>query len=365
MPPYYPNLLAFRTGASTLFQNFCGMYELLESWVTPLLDQSLTLYIFILTASILAGFYTLIKGGDWLSDHSSNLACQLGVPPVIVGLTIVSIATSTPELFTSISALKSESPGLILGNIIGSNIANVGLILGIALLLGQVSTHNAVSIGQRYCLLLVTVSFCLVLFCTNNNEFGFYPGIIFLGFILGYLIVLSFHGLKENKAKKNIQNFEITENSVSSGILFSLVMLLIATLSLWIGADSLVFGSKSLAQLGGVPEELIGFTLLAIGTSLPELAASISLVRKKETGMLLGNIVGSNLFNIALIGGLAGVMGPVQGSSPHAWIDYLFLLLTTGILLYWLKGKLMSKKEGIILLMIYLIASASTWILNS
>jgi len=79
----------------------------------------------------------------------------------------------------------------------------------------------------------------------------------------------------------------------------------------------------------------------------------------------LGNIVGSNLFNIALIGGLAGLMGPVQGSSPHAWIDYLFLLLTTGILLYWLKGKLMSKKEGIILLMIYLIASASTWILNS
>ena len=142
-------------------------------------------------------------------------------------------------------------------------------------------------------------------------------------------------------------------------------MLVISTVALWIGADTLVYGSKNLAQLAGVPEELIGFTLLAIGTSLPELAASISLVRKKQTSMLLGNIVGSNLFNIALIGGLAGILSPVRSGSPHPWIDYLFLLLTTLMLFNWLKGKTLTKIEGLILLLIYLTASVCTWVLNS
>ena len=122
---------------------------------------------------------------------------------------------------------------------------------------------------------------------------------------------------------------------------------------------------QNLAQLAGVPEELIGFTLLAIGTSLPELAASISLLRKGETSMLLGNIVGSNLFNISLIGGLAGLMGPVRNGSPNPWIDYLFLLIITFLFTFWLKGKTLNKKEGILLLLIYSGACGSTWLLNS
>jgi cation:H+ antiporter len=341
------------------------MYELLNHWISPILEKSQGIFFLLLALCIVGGFYLLIKGGDWLSDHSSNLAYQLGIPPVVVGLTVVSIATSTPELFTSISALYSDSPGLILGNIIGSNIANIALILGIALLIGSVPTQNAVPLSQRICLGLVTFGFCGFLIFSAQHEIGRTAGIIFLVFIASYLIVLSYKAISQNKVEREKPENLSALNQEQPAILLSLMMLIIATLALWTGADSLVYGSKSLAEIGGIPEELIGFTLLAIGTSLPELAASISLVRKQQNAMLLGNIVGSNLFNISLIGGLAGLLGPVGSTAPFAWVDYMFLIATTLLLIYWLQGKILNKTNGYALLLIYAAASAATWILNS
>jgi len=341
------------------------MYELLNHWISPTLEESFGIYFILLALCIVGGFYLLIKGGDWLSDHSSNIAYKLGIPPVVVGLTVVSIATSTPELFTSISALNSGSPGLILGNIIGSNIANIGLILGIALLIGSIPTQDAVPLSQRLCLGLVTLGFCGFLILSSNHEIGRTAGIIFLVFITSYLIVLSYKAISQNKNGREKPERTSTLNQEQPAILLSLVMLIVATLALWAGADSLVYGSKSLAEIGGIPEELIGFTLLAIGTSLPELAASISLVKKQQNAMLLGNIVGSNLFNISLIGGLAGILGPVRSSAPFAWVDYLFLISTTLLLIYWLQGKVLQKANGYALLLIYAAASAATWILNT
>jgi len=340
------------------------MYELLDNWISPWFNDSPGLYFLSLSLCILIGFYLLIKGGDWLSDHCSNLAALIGIPPVIIGLTIVSIATSTPELFTSVSALRSDSPGLILGNIIGSNIANIGLILGIALLLGTVSTQDAVSFSQRVCLVTITLVFCAFLYLSPNKEIGLLAGLLLLGFILSYLVVITLHALRK---KQSSVERKMSETPISTNIplVLSIIMLIISTASLWAGADSLVYGSKNLAQLARVPEELIGFTLLAIGTSLPELAASISLLRKGETSMMLGNIVGSNLFNISLIGGLAGIMGPVCIGSPNPWVDYLFLLITTFLFTFWLKGKTLNKKEGVLLLLIYCCACGSTWLLNS
>ena len=340
------------------------MYDLLDNWITPWFDQSIGLYLFSLCFCIITGLYLLIKGGDWLSTHSSNIAFYLGVPPVVVGLTIVSIATSTPELFTSIAALRSESPGLILGNIIGSNIANVGLILGIALLIGKIPTKDAVSFSQRICLTVITLGFCLVLFLSKNHEIGFISGGLFLCFIFVYLVVLSLHSMRQKSSSDELEKTDKFQ-VLSLGIGICVLMLMISTLALWIGADTLVYGAKSLAELVNVPEELIGFSLLAIGTSLPELAASISLVRKSQTSMLLGNVVGSNLFNIALIGGLAGILGPVRVSSPNPWIDYISLLLITFILAYWLKGKILAKNHGLGLLLLYVAASLCTWVFNS
>jgi cation:H+ antiporter len=340
------------------------MYELLNNWISPWIDHSYGFYFFFLILCIVFGFYLLIKGGDWLSDHSAKIAYQLGVPPVVVGLTIVSIATSTPELFTSISALRSDSPGLILGNIIGSNIANIALILGIALLIGSIPTQDAVSRPQRICLISVSLFFCLVLSFSSNQEIGLISGAVLLVFLVLYLSILTISAIRNKHASRSSEQIS-HEDEYSGPISISMLMLLVSTLALWAGADSLVYGSKSLAQIGGIPEELIGFTLLAIGTSLPELAASISLVRKGQTSMLLGNIVGSNLFNISLIGGLAGIWGPVSAGSPNPWVDYLFLMISTLLLVFWLRGKNLAKREGIILLLIYAGASISTWILNS
>jgi cation:H+ antiporter len=179
-------------------------------------------------------------------------------------------------------------------------------------------------------------------------------------------VVVAKHALRGKQSMGNSPaEVEQETASDSPNLLVSLAMLLIATFTLWVGSDSLVYGSKNLAYLAGVPEELIGFTLIALGTSLPELAASIGLVRKQHTSMLLGNIVGSNLFNIALIGGIAGILGPVRCGTPRPWVDYLFLLGITFLLVHWLRGKDLGKKHGILLLSLYLGACSTTWLLNS
>ena len=341
------------------------MYQVLESILPHLgTDNSFGPW-FLFGISVVIGFYLLTKGGDWLSEHSSQLAGILGIPQVIVGLTIVSLATSTPELFTSISALRSDAPGLVMGNIIGSNIANIGLILGISLMIGNINTDATVSLSQRICLGVITCIFCGILHFHTQQEIGLFSGSSFLIFIFVYLALISRNALstKSRSAKKDHQVRESMDGF--GNLAFSIVMLALATVMLWMGSESLVYGAKNVAEIAGVPEELIGFTLLALGTSLPELSASISLVRKQRTAMLLGNILGSNLFNIALIGGVAGVIGPVGNQSPSPWVDYLSLLLITTLFLYWLKGKALGKTQGVILLLLYLGACIATWVFNT
>jgi cation:H+ antiporter len=141
-------------------------------------------------------------------------------------------------------------------------------------------------------------------------------------------------------------------------------MIVFATVALWVGSDALVFGAKNFALSAGIPEELIGFTLIAIGTSLPELAASLALLKKGESGMLLGNVLGSNMFNTGLVGGVAGVLGPVLSNTPYPWIDYLFMILLTALFCFWLKGRKIEKKEGYLLLALYVVATSTTWKLN-
>ena len=309
---------------------------------------------------MLIGFYLLTKGGDLLSDHSSNLAQAIGIPSVVVGLTVVSIATSAPELFTSIAAVTSEAQGLILGNIIGSNIANIGLILGISLLISPIDTIRAIPKSQSVVLLLLSFSFTGYLFFHPSHSLSALPAIILLLFLGSYLFFLTRNAL-QNRGTKTIGK----KNEKLPSIYFSSVMILLATALLWAGSDSLVFGAKNLAFLVGIPEELIGFTLVAIGTSLPELAASISLTKKGEFRMLLGNIVGSNIFNIALVGGVAGILEPIVVSTRSPWINYIFLLGFTMILVFWLKGVKLNKAHGILLLILYLAASTTTWVFNS
>ena len=360
---YYSDSTCYlKSKTHPLFTYF--MYQFLNSTCSPLQLEMFPLFIGALILSMVLGFFLLTKGGDLLSDHCSNLAESIGVPSVVVGLTIVSIATSAPELFTSIAAVSSGAQGLILGNIIGSNIANIGLILGISLFISPINTVGAVSSTQRNLLLILSFSFTGFLLFSSSQALGFWPGVILLIFISSYLILITRNALL-NKNSKLVSNKSSNKDTKLNSIPLSVLMILIATSALWVGSDSLVFGAKNLASLAGVPEELIGFTLVAIGTSLPELAASISLTKKKEYTMLLGNILGSNLFNIALVGGIAGIMGPIQVSTTYPWIDYLSLLILTGLFTFWLKGKILTKSNGMMLLTLYLCATIATWMYNS
>ena len=338
------------------------MYEVIENVILPWMNQSPGTYLLLLFLLVVLGLGLLCKGGDCLSDHSANIANHLGVPHVVVGLTVVSIATSAPELFTSISALRSNSPGLVLGNIIGSNLANIGLILGVSLLLKNINPKGAVSLEQRICLLVVTLFFCSVLYFHPSGEFSFFPGTLLLIFLFLYLTVLTIFALKQRVSPVAYLN---DSKQKYPSLSFSFLMIILATLSLWIGSDLLVLGSKKFALLIGVPEQLIGFTLIAVGTSLPELAASIALLRKDHTSMLLGNLVGSNIFNISLVGGLAGVLGPVRSCATQPWIDYFSLISITIGFIYLLGGKTLQKKQGYLLLIYYLLTCVVIWTANA
>jgi cation:H+ antiporter len=347
------------------------MYQILQKFTLQTgLETGLTYCIFLVFA-ILAGLFLLTKGGDALSDHCSLLAKALGVPSVVVGLTIVSIATSAPELFTSIAAIRSNAQGLILGNIIGSNIANIGLILGLVLMVKSVNTRDTISRSQLTTLLLLTIVFCGFLFFNPAKNISLLPGLLLLGFIFVYLFNTTAKALRK-RMKERKENKENTNIHVPAKVLMiSVFFIFLSTAALWAGSDFLVFGGKNLAKMAGVPEELIGFSILAIGTSLPELAASISLVKKSEHKMLLGNIVGSNLFNIGLVGGVAGILSPISSETEFPWIDtkfpwidYISLIFLTGLFCFWLKGRTLTKKDGFILLACYLTSTLFTWILN-
>ncbi|MDA8990724.1 sodium:calcium antiporter [Opitutales bacterium] len=336
------------------------MINILNNFGSNLKEFSFTGYIILLTVSVIIGLFLLTKGGDFLSDYCSIFAEKLGIPSIIVGLTIVSIATSAPELFTSISAISSNAGGLVIGNITGSNIANIGLILGISLLIKPISTHGAVKPMQLILLLSATFGFSFSIIFNGKNELGLALGIVLIVFILSYLAGLSISALK-NRDGVNMSN---QDSSVHS-LLFVTSMIGFGGVMLWVGSETLVYGSKNFAEMAGIPDELIGFTLIAIGTSLPELAASISLIKKNETSMLLGNIIGSNLFNIGLVGGVAGIIGPVFSVTTFPWMSHASMILFTTILAMWLIGKKLTSKHGIALLALYVLATATTWIMNS
>ena len=332
------------------------MQTLLSSF-SSIIPSSFLLYPFLI-ACVGIGLYFLIKGGDLLCDHCSDLATYFGIPRVVIGLTVVSIATSAPELFTSIAAIRSNSNGLILGNIIGSNIANICLILGLAAMVKPIKSKGEVPFSQVIVLSVITLYFCTTLYFPESGlNIG--SAISLLVFIGLYLVFLTSRAIKTNIQPSNEDEAIEVKNPT-----ISIIFIFLSTGLLWLGSDILVFGSKNLATSIGIPEELIGFTLIAIGTSLPELATSLVLVKKEEHAMLLGNVIGSNLFNIGLVGGIAGLFGAVTTSVPFPWIDYAFLLLSTLLLVIFLRKQQINRNCGIAFLLTYITASLTTWIFN-
>ena len=299
---------------------------------------------------LLLGFIIIIKGSDMLVDGSVNLAKFLKIPTLVIGLTIVAIATGVPEIAISISSSLKGSNGLLLGNLLGSNIFNILFILGLIAIIKPLHIKKEI-ILKNYAFALLS---CLVLFIISYdiyfgdslvNVITRTEGILLLCFagIFLYSTVLGATLDKNIKVEKGKFSFK--------DILYIVVGIVLIGLS----AEVIVNSAVNISKWLGIGEDLIGLTIIAVGTNLPELVTSIVAVRKGEIDIAIGNLVGTNIYNIFLILGLAATINPITISS-NAFIDIIVLAITSFIVYIFIQHKKdINRKEGIIMILLYII----------
>jgi len=291
---------------------------------------------------LLLGLILLFIGTEGLIKGSSALALRFGISPLVVGLTVVAFGTSSPELVVSINSSLEGNGGIALGNIIGSNICNIALILGTSALIKPLIVQAQVV--KREIPIMIAVSILLFIL-SLNNEISRLEGLIFFAGIIVYIIISIYLSKKE---KNSEVKKEFEENiTKQGGKLWKSVVFVIAGLGLLaVGAKIFVDGAVAAAERMGVSQVVIGLTIVAIGTSLPELITSVVAAFKNEADIAIGNIVGSNVFNILSILGVTAIINPVS-TSDAGLIDFSLMLLTAILLLplSW-SGYKLSRWEG-------------------
>ena len=297
---------------------------------------------------IIGGLIFLIIGGNWLLKSAVALSLKLSIPKIVIGMTVVSFATSAPELIVSLNAALNGSPDLALGNVIGSNIANLGLVLGITLLLGEIKVQK--SFYNTNWPFMIMASLLLYLFLGFDNIIVRYEGIILFTLLILFLFYLL-------RFEKSNEIEELTDEKDSLPVFKIVLFLIIGGFSLWVGSELLVFGATSLAQEFGVSERVIAVTIVSFGTSIPELATSIIGALNKEKAISLGNLLGSNIFNILAVLGITSIITPVELFDQGLLTNDIFWMLGISFLLLPLvmlsKRNQLSRRDGVILLIIY------------
>lgn len=302
------------------------------------------------------GFVFLIKGADFLVDGSSSVAKKYGISNLVIGLTIVAFGTSAPELIVSAFAAFKGSSGIALGNIIGSNISNTLLILGVAAIIHPLLVKKStVSKEIPFSLLAVLAVFFLV----NDNVIdGILPDRLTRidGFILIlFFTVFIYYTFGISKTEETIVETITDEKIEKYGNLKSVGMIILGLVGLYFGGQWIVDGATSMARYFGISEILIGLTIVAIGTSLPELAASAMAAFRGHADMAIGNVVGSNIFNLLWVLGASSIIRPIPFSSALN-IDFLILFAITILLLALIfvgKKNILGKWEGVTLVSLY------------
>ncbi len=297
---------------------------------------------------IIAGLILLVVGGNWLLKSAVGLSYRLNISKIIVGLTVVSFATSLPELIVSVQAALNGYSDIAVGNVIGSNIGNIGLVLGVVLLI------NAIQIDKSFFATdwptKMIASTLLFVFLIIDGELSRVEGFIFITLLIAFLIYL----VKQNK-KIVVDISEIKEEGMSYTKIFGFLAL--GGFALWAGSNLLVKGAVNLADSLGVSKRIIAVTVVSIGTSIPELASSIIASIKKENDISIGNIIGSNIFNILSVLGITAVIKPITKIDPSIMAQDIYWMLGFGIVLLPLvllpKRNNLSFKEGILLVVGY------------
>lgn len=285
---------------------------------------------------LVLGFILLLKGADWFVDGASSIASRFGIPQLIIGLTIVAMGTSLPEAFVSITAALKSNAAITIGNVVGSNILNVGIILGITALIRPLHIQNSTIKYEMPFMILVTLVLILL---GINTTISRLDGIIMWLFFLGYLYYIF-------KMSKN--QMEETEIKQTNPLFIPLGLV-----CLMVGSNFAVDAATNIAISLGVSQRFIGLTIVALGTSLPELVTSVTAAKKGNADIAIGNIIGSNIFNILFVVGSSALITPVPFES-HFIIDS-FVAILIGLVLYLCtkKTRVLDKKAGILLLVTY------------
>lgn len=303
---------------------------------------------------LIVGFALLIKGADFFVEGSSKIARLLKVPPMLVGLTIVAFGTSSPEATVSIIAAMEGNSAVSLGNVIGSNIFNITLVVGITAILNPLKVESETIRKEIPFTLLASVALWVVisdiaLQGAGANLITRSEGIILLLFFAIFLYYI-FEVARNNRQNGNVDTGDTTGVTWGKNILFTIGGLA----GIIFGGDLVVDNATDIALSIGMSETLVGLTIVAVGTSLPELITSITAALKKESEIALGNIVGSNIFNILLVIGASATISPLAVDGK-IFFDLIFMILFTFVLLIFSRSKYtISKKEGAILAVVYI-----------
>ncbi len=297
------------------------------------------------------GLVMLCFGGNWLVNGGVNIAKKFRISSLVIGMTIVAYGTSTPELAASVAA-AGEHSAIILGNIIGSNIANIGMVIGVSTILVPLAVRK--SILRKEIPIMLAVSHLLVLL-SIDGEISQYDGIL----LLGGLGVFAFYTYKD-AMKHREENKEKIEKEKNNIYLKSIGLIGIGVALLYVGAILTVDNAVILAKEFGLSEKIIGLTVIAIGTSLPELITSIIAVRKGHADIGIGTIIGSNIYNILMIMGIGAALGGVVIGSD-VYVDYAIMIIFSLSLLIALKTGIINRVMGVCLTIAYVAYLAVTF----
>lgn len=303
-------------------------------------------------ALLLIGFVFLIKGADIFVDGASDTARKFRVPKMLIGLTIVSFGTSAPELAVSIQSILSGKGDILLGNVVGSNVLNILLILGLASLVGTLRVNTATVKKEIPVLVLITLAFAALLsdkiFGLAENIFTRQDGVVLLLFFCIFIYYLI------GMARKKDTNEEENKDEKPVKLAKALLMIVVGLFGIVLGSDFVVKGASEIAATFGVSQRIISLTIVALGTSLPELVTSVIATKKGEYDIAIGNIVGSNIFNIGIVAGLPVAIFGGVGGGAFSYIDIIALIISAVVLFFFARhGGRIGYKKGIIFLLMF------------
>ena len=288
--------------------------------------------------SLIIGFILLIKGADLFVDSASGIAKRFGIPSLIIGMTIVAMGTSAPELSVSITSAIKGLNDMSIANVVGSNIFNTLMILGVS------SLFNKLKINSYKDIIVMMFSSVMLLVCCFNNKLGVMNGIVLL-IVFALFILSQIKGAKNDKAEE--------DESHHKPMLLTIVLGIIGMCAIIGGGNLVVNSASAIAMTLGMSENLVGLTIVAMGTSLPEFITSVIATRKGEIDIAVGNVVGSNIFNILFVLGVAGIINPMSVSFV-AICDIAILVIVSALILFVTRKKEVNKYNGLMLIAIYI-----------